>query len=122
LRDTLRYNDTETQRNGVFPNLLKSASSFLQQTNGLLAGVPGATALQLRYATTPDQVYDVANQNGNGLIIVGGLRGLTMPVTEAMNDLQLSRAFEAGGQRHDLTFGYYYAHIEEDFSRYSSNA
>jgi len=122
LRDTLRYNDTETQRNGVFPNLLQSASSFLQQTNGLLAGVPGATALQLRYATTPDQVYDVANQNGNGLIIVGGLRGLTMPVTEAMNDLQLSRAFEAGSQRHDLTFGYYYAHIEEDFSRYSSNA
>ncbi|WP_341724913.1 TonB-dependent receptor [Pseudoxanthomonas putridarboris] len=122
LRDTLRYNDTKTQRNGVYPNLLQSASSFLEQTGGLLAAVPGAAALQLRYTTSPDQVYDVANQNGNGLIIVGGLRGITMPVTEVMNDLQLSRGFDVGGQRHDLTFGYYYAHIEEDFSRYSSNA
>ncbi len=122
LRDKLRYNDTETQRNGVFPNLLQSASSFLEQTGGLLAGVPGAVDLQLRYVTSPEQVYDVADQNGNGLVIVGGLRGLTMPVTEIMNDLQLSRGFDVGAQRHDLTFGYYHAHIEEDFSRYSSNA
>ncbi|HWU71624.1 MAG TPA: TonB-dependent receptor [Pseudoxanthomonas sp.] len=122
LRDRLRYNDTETQRNGVFPNSLMSAASFLGQASGALAGVPGATALQLRYVTTPGQVYDTAGQNGNGLIILGGLRGVTMPVTELMNDLQSSHRFEFGGQSHDVTLGYYYAHIEEDFSRYSSNA
>ncbi|WP_024889477.1 TonB-dependent receptor [Luteimonas huabeiensis] len=122
LRDTLRYSDTTTQRNGVYPNVLRSAASFLEETAGLAAGIPGAAGLQLRYATSPDQVFDVADQNGNGLMVLGGLRGITMPVTEVMNDLQLSRAFEAGGQRHDLTFGYYYAHLEEDFDRYSSNA
>lgn len=122
LRDRLRYNDTETQRNGVFPNSLMSAASFLQQAASYLAAVPGAAQLQLRYTTTPDQVYDVANQNGNGLVIVGGLRGLTLPVTELMNDLQSSHRFEFGSQTHDVTLGYYYAHIEEDFDRYSSNA
>ncbi len=122
LRDRLRYNDTETQRNGVFPNSLMSATSFLGQASGALAGVPGATALQLRYVTTPGQVYDNAAQNGNGLIILGGLRGVTMPVTELMNDLQSSHRFEFGDQSHDVTLGYYYAHIEEDFGRYSSNA
>lgn len=122
LRDSLRYSDTKTQRNGVFPNILQSASSFLGDTARYLSSVPGATALQLRYANAPDQVYDTANQNGNGLIIVGGLRGVTMPVKEFMNDTQLSRSFQVGSQRHDLTLGYYYAHIDEDFSRYSSSA
>ncbi|HBK44875.1 MAG TPA: cyclic nucleotide-binding protein, partial [Xanthomonadaceae bacterium] len=122
INDRLRYSDTKTQRNGVYPNTLQSASSFLESRAADLASVPGAAALQLRYATSPGQVYDVANQNGNGLLILGGLRGITMPVTEFANDLQLSRAFEAGSQRHDVTVGHYYAHIEEDFSRYSSTA
>ena len=122
LRDSMRFNDTRTQRNGVFPNSLMSAASFLRQSQAYLAAVPGAAALQLRYATTPGQIYDVANQNGNGLVIVGGLRGVTMPVTEFMNDLQSSHRFEFGSQTHDVTLGYYYAHIDEDFDRYSSNA
>lgn len=122
LNDRLRYSDTETQRNGVYPNTLQSASSFLASRAADLASVPGASALQLRYVTSPGQVYDVANQNGNGLVILGGLRGITMPVKELANDLQFSRVFEAGSQRHNVTFGYYYAHIEEDFDRYSSIA
>lgn len=120
--DSLRYNDTETQRNGMFPNALQSASSFLTHRDNLalLARYPGATALQFRYATTPGQVYDTANQNGNGLIVIGGLRGVTAPVKELMNDARVSRRFEIDSQSHDLTFGYYYAKVDQDFDRYSS--
>lgn len=122
IANTSRYTDTWTQRNGVFPNSLMSASSLLSQSQGLLASVPGASALQLRYVTSPDQVFDTANQNGNGLVIVGGLRGLTLPVKEFMSDTRVSHRIAMGGTTHDITFGYYYAHLDEHFSRYSSSA
>ncbi len=122
IANTTRYNDSRTQRNGVYPNALQSASSLLTQNAALLGQAPGAAALQLRYATTPGQVFDTANQNGNGLVIVGGLRGITMPVKEFMSDTRLSHRFDMGSTTHDITFGYYFAHIDEDFSRYSSTA
>ncbi|WEK02279.1 MAG: TonB-dependent receptor [Candidatus Sphingomonas phytovorans] len=122
ISNVTRYNDTGTQRNGVFPNTLQSASSLLTQQVGLLGQAPGATALQFRYATSPGQIFDTANQNGNGLVIVGGLRGLTLPVKEFMSDTHISHRFEMGSTTHDITFGYYFAHIDEDFSRYSSTA
>jgi outer membrane receptor protein involved in Fe transport len=120
LAESIRYSDTETQRNGVFPLQLLSGTAFLRQSQALLARVPGATGLQLRYATNPSQVFDVANQNGNGLMSVGGLRGVTMPVKELINDTRLLRNFEFGAQSHDVTLGYYYARTDEDFDRYSS--
>lgn len=122
ITNTSRYNDTFTQRNGVYPNALQSASSLLTSQAGLIGQVPGAAALQLRYATTPNQIYDIANQNGNGLVIIGGLRGLTLPVKEFMSDTRVAHRFEMGSTTHDVTFGYYFAHIDEDFSRYSSTA
>jgi len=122
ISNTSRYTDTWTQRNGVYPNALQSAASLLTQQAGLLSQAPGATALQLRYATAPDQVFDTANQNGNGLVIIGGLRGLTLPVKEFMSDTRISHRFDMGGTTHDLTFGYYFAHLDEDFGRYSSTS
>jgi outer membrane receptor protein involved in Fe transport len=122
IANTSRYNDSWTQRNGVYPNALQSASSLLTQNAALLGQAPGASALQLRYATTPGQVFDTANQNGNGLVIIGGLRGITLPVKEFMSDTRMSHRFDMGSTTHDITFGYYFAHIDEDFSRYSSTA
>jgi outer membrane receptor protein involved in Fe transport len=122
LDDHIRYDQTDTVRNGVYPNLLQSATSFLKQANGSLAAYPGATALQLRYTDSPSTVYDVANQNGNGLVTIGGLRGLSAPIKELMNDARLMRKFELGGQTHDATLGFYVANVSMDFSRYSSTA
>lgn len=121
LAESIRYSDTETQRNGVFPLQLMSGAAFLRQSQALLARVPGATGLQLRYATDPAQIFDVANQNGNGLMSVGGLRGVTMPVKELINDTRLLRKFDFGEQSHDVTLGYYYARFDQDFDRFSSN-
>lgn len=118
LAESMRYDDTHTQRNGVFPNSLMSATKYLSQQT-----VPaGAAGLQLRYVDNPNQVFNNANQNGNGLVVVGGLRGVTMPVKEFINDTRLLRKFDLGGQTHDVTLGYYYARFDQDFSRYSSIA
>lgn len=120
LSEAVRYDKTHTQRNGVFPLTLQSAASFLDQEQGQLAAYPGASALQLRYVDNPSQVFDVANQNGNGLMLVNGLRGVTMPLHEFIDDTRLSRKFDLGGS-HDVTIGYYYAGFSQDFNRYSSS-
>ncbi|WP_255586778.1 TonB-dependent receptor [Hephaestia mangrovi] len=126
ISNTSRYNDSFTQRNGVFPNAVASADNFLgpledpTSSSYILNQAPGATALQLRYTTSPDQVFDNANQNGNGLVIYGGLRGLTLPVQEFMSDTRVAHSFDMGSTTHDITLGYYFAHIDETFSRYSS--
>lgn len=122
LSDRLRYDDTGTVRNGVYPNQAQSAASFLKQSNGLLGTYPGAAALQLRYTDSPGTVYNVLNQNGNGLITIGGLRSLDAPIREFMNDARLMHKFELGGQSHDATLGVYVADVSMDFTRYSSTA
>lgn len=124
LAESFRYSNTQTQRNGVFPNALSSGTAFLATAQGAVKNyLPAGTAgLQLRYVDNPNQTFDLANQNGNALVVQAGLRGVTMPVNEFDNDTRILRKFELGGQTHDVTFGYYYAHFNQDFSRYSSVA
>lgn len=117
LTEALRYADTRTQRNGVFANQLQSIDSFLAQSRNLLARVPGAVSLGLRPVNAPGAPY----AGENGLMIVGGLRGVTIPLEEVVNDLRLSRRFMLGGQAHDLTAGYYFARFDQGFDRYSSS-
>lgn len=117
LNESLRYSKTDTQRNGVFANQVLSISAFLKQSQALLAKVPGATALSLQYANAPGTNYP----GDNGLMIVGGLRGVTMPLDEIINDTRLTRRLELGGQQHDVTVGYYFAKFNQDFDRYSSS-
>lgn len=118
LGEALRYSSTDTQRNGVFANQLLSIDAFRNQSKGLLSNVPGASALSLEYANAPGVPYP----GDNGLMIVGGLRGVTMPLEELVSDTRLSRGFSLAGQRHDITAGYYFARFNQGFSRYSSTA
>jgi outer membrane receptor protein involved in Fe transport len=119
LNDHLRYDDTDTVRNGVYPNTVQSAATLLSQSAGFLnTYFPGATSLQLRYTDSPNTAFNTPN----GLTIVGGLRSLSSPFRELMNDARLSRKFEVGSQTHDATLGFYVADLNLDFDRYSSTA
>ncbi len=73
--------------------------------------------------STAARSTNTLNQNGNGLMIVGGLRGVTSPVQEFINDARLMRKFEFGSQTQvTATIGYYVANASNDFSRYPSSA
>ena len=123
LDDHMRYDDTNTLRNGVYPNQVLSGTMLLAQSASLLKTYyPGAAALQLRYNDSPSTVFNTANQDGNALVTVGGLRSLTSPVKEFMNDARISRKFELGDQTHDATLGFYAASFTSSFNRYSSTA
>ena len=100
----------------MFSNQLLSIATFLKNAQPLLMNVPGATRLSLEYANTPGVSYP----GENGRMIVGGLRGVTIPLDEVINDTRLVRKFQLGGQSHDITAGYYFARFNQDFNRYSS--
>ena len=120
LKNSLRFDNMQTQRNGVYALNLLTADSFYKAQSGiLLPQAPGAQQLGFQYATT-GTIFNNVNQNGNGLVIQGGLRGITMPMTEVINDLHLSHVFYTGSSKHDFNLGYYYAHFNQNFSRYSS--
>lgn len=123
MNNTSRYNDSRTIRNGVYPNSLTTAADFLSSASikNMLGAIPGAAAFNMQYVTTNDK-FDIANQNGNGLIMQGGLRGLTMPLKEFMSDTRVARTFNIGSTTHDFNIGYYYAFSDENFTRYSSSA
>lgn len=121
--DALRYNDTKTVRNGFFANAIQSGTAMLTSLTqqGALAAFAGAgaTSLRLSYVDSPSTVFDLNGQNGNAQTIQAGLRSLTIPVRELMNDAHIAGQVDMAG-KHDLTFGLYLAKVDEDFSRFSS--
>ncbi|HEY5799504.1 MAG TPA: TonB-dependent receptor, partial [Burkholderiaceae bacterium] len=117
LTESLRFSKTDTQRNGVFPNTLQSMASFITQSASLLSNVPGATKLGFEYANKPGTAFT----GPNGMMIVGGLRGLTLPMEEFISDTRFSRNFKVGSQNHDVTVGYYFNQFDLDFDRFSSS-
>lgn len=125
LQETLRYRTSESKRIGLFPNTpVLGSARIAQYRAALLAATPGATDVQLRYATSPSEVFSTAGagQNGNGLVLDGSLRYVSVPLDELISDTRLLHKFEIGGQTHDVAAGFYHAHVEEAFNRYSANA
>lgn len=123
LSNGTRYRESDSSRIGLFPNTPVSGQARLNSVRaGIIAAVPGAVDVQLRYVNSPNTVFNVTNQNGNGLITDGSLRQVRVPLEELINDTRLMRKFEIGGQQHDVAIGLYMAALDEAFERYSANS
>jgi len=119
LAENIRYSAANTIRNGVYPNAIETAAAFYASAQSHLKQYyPNAAGMQLQYVDSGAAFGP--NQNGNGLVMLGGLRGITMPVNEITSDTRLLRKFEFGDQTHDVTLGYYHAYFNQSFDRYSS--
>jgi catecholate siderophore receptor len=120
LSHKLRYRDSNTVRNGVYPASISTATAFLDTYRPqVLAAFPGATSVQLRYVDN-GEAFNVTGQNGNGDIFINAARPVTIDESELLNDVRIARRFEAAGT-HDVAVGVYYAHIDETFRRYSAS-
>jgi outer membrane receptor protein involved in Fe transport len=120
LSNKARYRTSDTVRNGIYPSALAKATDYVGSVqNALLAAYPGATSVQLRYTDT-GQAFDMANQNGNGLIVQNSARPVTISENEFVDDLRLTHEFEMGSTKHNIAIGGYFAHIKEHFGRYSA--
>lgn len=113
LAENLRYRTSDITRAALVPNTAVAATTRASQFS--LAGQPAGSTIQFRYANAPNEVFDMAGQNGNGLVIDAAMREQDMSLDEWVNDLRLQRRFEVGGQSHDVAFGVYAAKVEEEF-------
>ncbi|MGK6321302.1 TonB-dependent receptor [Sphingomonas sp. DT-204] len=121
LTNNMRYRDSNTIRNGVYPASVSTATALLNQYQSqVLAAFPGATSVELRYVDT-GLPFDVANQNGNGDVFINAARPVTVDESEFLNDFRIAHQFQMGSMTHDFAFGFYYAHIDETFTRYSAS-
>ncbi|PSJ39830.1 TonB-dependent receptor [Allosphingosinicella deserti] len=120
LSNRSRYRESETVRNGVYPASISTAAAFVAgRQAALLAAFPGANRTILRYADT-GEAFDIAGQNGNGLVFQNSARPVAVDEREFLNDFRVAWTFDLFGQRHDIAIGFYYAHIRETFRRYSA--
>ncbi|UIJ47099.1 TonB-dependent receptor [Sphingomonas cannabina] len=126
ITNNARYRDSNTVRNGVYPASVATATNYLASYLGnttnqkaLAAAFPTMATLQLRYTDT-GQVFDIANQNGNGDVFVNAARPVTVDESEFLDDLRLTHEFQMGSMTHNVALGVYYAHIDETFKRYSA--
>ncbi|WP_374467875.1 TonB-dependent receptor [Phenylobacterium sp.] len=112
LRDGFRYRTSHLVRAGFYPNTPEAASARIARD---LARAPiGVTTGRLTYVNG-GQAFDVAGQNGTGLVMDAFMREQDIELDEVVNDLRLQRTFDVGGQSHDVALGLYYARAEESF-------
>jgi catecholate siderophore receptor len=114
LSDNLRYHNTELDRAGLFPNTPIAASARISQDLARLPASAGAVSGRLVYVNS-GQTFDVANQNGTGLVMDAFLREQDISLDEWINDLRIQRRFDVGSQSHDLAVGFYYVKADETF-------
>lgn len=82
----------------------------------------GATSVQYRFVNAPTERFDVAGQNGNGLVMDASMRQQDITLDEWVNDLRLVNRFEVGGHTHNVALGLYYAKVEETFFQIGASA
>lgn len=110
IREGFRYRTSDLTRSAFFPNTPVLATARIAQDQGR---APAGSTARLTYVNG-GQPFDVANQNGNGLVMDAFLRAQDISLDETINDLRFQRTFDLAG-RHNLAFGIYYAKAEETF-------
>nr|QQZ51628.1 TonB-dependent receptor [Phenylobacterium glaciei] len=70
----------------------------------------------------PGEVFNVAAQNGTGLVMDASMREQDIKLDEWINDLRLLRTFEVGSQSHDVALGFYVAKVDESFFQTGASA
>ncbi len=125
LTNKMRFRDSDVTRDAVFSrgspesaqDRLDSALILAQTGNAFNPAFANVASVEFRYANDPDAIFDVANANGNGLVVEAQITSVQTPLREFINDLQLSRQFQMGEQTHDITVGVYYAGVHFDHAR-----
>jgi len=112
IQNNMRYRDSFTKRNSITPRTVAAAGDLLASNYGNVLQ-PGQS-LGFGYTNHPSQPFDMTGQNGNGLALLNLARSFTVPESEFINDLRLTKTGDFLG-RHDIAVGVYYAHVKEDY-------
>lgn len=112
LQNKLRHVDGVNGFNGIFPRTDPvDADVFLgQYLPQMQAAFPGVTRLEYEFTHHPGEVFDLNNQNGNGLVNVSGWWAAEIGVKNLIDELTVTK--QVG--EHDLTGGVYYSDYNLD--------
>ena len=111
-----RYRWSNNKRENFFPGSLTDAATRLGQLRaGALAAFPGASNVQWRYTYAPSEIFNLAGQNGNGLVMDGTAIGIAVKLKEVIDDVRLLKKFSLGDQSHNFALGGYVASLDETF-------
>ena len=123
MQNIARYRTSNIVRNGLFPtgNIETAAARLNGLRAAALTAYPGATDIRYQYATT-GAAFNVANQNGNGLVVSGNLLSVSVPLKEFTNDLRFVNKFDLGGQSHDVAIGGYFSNFSYDYDRFMATS
>ncbi len=113
LQEGLRYHDTDFSRAALFPNTPITGAARIAQDLPRGASL-GVVSGRLTYADN-GQPFDVAGQNGNGLVMDAFAREQDITLKELIDDLRLTQRFQVGSQAHDVAVGAYFAKVDETF-------
>lgn len=113
IKEGFRYRTSDLTRSGFFPNSPEAASARIARDVARGASL-GVVSGRLTYVNG-GEAFDVAGQNGTGLVMDAFLRTQDIKLDEVINDLRVTRTFDVGGQTHDVALGVYYARAEESF-------
>lgn len=108
VKNSTRFTDADVLFNAVF-SLFNPADAELFAQNQL-ARVPGAVDYRYSFTHFPDQVFDVADANGNGLVVESGWWTVEKPLEMFVNDLRFTKQFE----NHAFTAGLYVSSYDVD--------
>ena len=123
MQNIARYRTSNIVRNGLFPtgNIETAAARLNGLRAAALTAYPGATDIRYQYATT-GAAFNVANQNGNGLVVSGNLLSVSVLLKEFTNDLRFVNKFDLGGQSHDVAIGGYFSNFSYDYDRFMATS
>lgn len=119
LKEGLRYKTSDFTRAALFPNTPILAAARIAQDLARVPAALGATSGRLTYVNG-GQAFNVAGQNGTGLVMDAFVRQQDITLDEWINDLRIQRRFDFGAQSHDVALGVYYANADETFQQRGS--
>jgi len=118
IKEGFRYRTSDLTRSALFPNTPEAATTRINRDVARGASL-GVVSGRLTYVNGGG-AFDVANQNGTGLVMDAAMRTQDISLDEIINDLRFQRRFEMGGQSHDVAFGIYFARAKESFFQVGS--
>ncbi|MEE8146074.1 MAG: TonB-dependent receptor [Longimicrobiales bacterium] len=108
VRDALRFTSADVSFNAIF--------SFFDPVDANLyplvrfGFVPGVADSRYRFTNFPDEVFDPATANANGLVVESAWANIVKPVDNFVNDLRLTKKFT----NHAFTVGLYFSDYSAD--------
>jgi len=109
IKNNFKKSIVDHQFNAIFS--LNDPQTAANYASG--AGITNPVWSYARGAGAGNAISNIGNLNGNGLVADVGWWAVTMPLEDFINDLKISKQFNLGKIKNNLTVGYFYSYDKQ---------